>query len=813
MNQLPRRLQLFILAQAGSAIFLSYSAWSDYLRPEWSLIACLALIGLIAGACKVDVNVRWGRMSLGFTATSLAFLVMGPAPTMLVNSLAALGSLIFNQKEGKRLFSLRAVKPHQALFNVSNAIISVWVMSVVYQAAGGVYGSVDMRSLPLPLLLSAAFYFFVNTYSVSIAIGWSQGMGAGAVWREYFSWTMLGFLVSSSAAAGLWWSYRNIDLGWGALLFMPPAYLIYYALLVRSDKMRNEMQHVRDLNRLNDSIITSLATAIDAKDRYTHKHINRVREYAVAVSEALGLTNDELEAVRIAALLHDIGKLGIPEKILCKPGKLTSEEFEIIKSHVEIGVTILEPVQFPWPVVPVVASHHERWDGLGYPHGQKGEEIPIGARIVSLVDVFDALTSDRPYRKAMPKTKALEILRESAGSQFDPRVVAAFEQILPAAEARIAVAEAAADPTVVLDEVTVKLEEAAEHAREVEAPSPGPTTEVLTKLLGEFPEEEALLRELTDSIRQALPASTCVVYLQRIDEPGLEVAHVSGMMADELQGMLIQPGEGIAGHVFQHRVIVRNAPAWQDVARRLPLGENLELSSALAVPLEVDDACIGVLALYYTGYNFYRKQHERELQEIAWQIGPAIDSARRAQQHLGRALEDPATGLPNNRAFTHFMRHLAHIARVRDEEFALMLVEVSDPLAPGRRATDHSSADLFQSVGARISETVRQDDYVARWGIRQFAVALPLAGEAEVQALAERLLQFGSNPGLDLPPASLLIGSAFFPADGSRLEELLSAASERLLAAHMRQESAPGALARVQEAARQNSREQEPAHQ
>jgi len=175
--------------------------------------------------------------------------------------------------------------------------------------------------------------------------------------------------------------------------------------------------------------VGGVALAIDAKDQYTHQHILRVQRYAVAAAKQMGLTGNELEGLNTGALLHDIGKLGVPEYVLLKPGRLTDEEFEKIKKHPEIGAAILDPVEFPWPVLPVVKYHHERWDGTGYPHATRREEIPLCGRIVALADVYDALTSRRVYKPKLSHETARCMIMDSGGTHFDPDVVAAFARV------------------------------------------------------------------------------------------------------------------------------------------------------------------------------------------------------------------------------------------------------------------------------------------------------------------------------------------------------------------------------------------------
>jgi putative nucleotidyltransferase with HDIG domain len=178
------------------------------------------------------------------------------------------------------------------------------------------------------------------------------------------------------------------------------------------------------------STVRSLAAAVDAKDAFTRGHSDKVAAYGTMIGERLGLAHEQRIALEMAAYLHDIGKIGISEEILLKPGKLSDAEMAQMSHHPLIGANILKPVGFPWPITPIVRHHHERWDGGGYPAGLKGEEIPLLARVLSVADAFEAMTSDRPYRSARTIEEALEELVRCSGTQFDPRVVQAFEEVM-----------------------------------------------------------------------------------------------------------------------------------------------------------------------------------------------------------------------------------------------------------------------------------------------------------------------------------------------------------------------------------------------
>ncbi len=240
-------------------------------------------------------------------------------------------------------------------------------------------------------------------------------------------WFLPFYLVGAILAAVAY--LIGITFGWmTSLLLIPMVYTIYRTYSSQMEFVRDREQHAKDTEALHLRTIEGLAMAIEAKDQNTHKHLLRVRVYVAELGKLMGLEEPIMQALLIASYLHDIGKLAVPEFIINKPGKLTQEEFEKMKIHPVVGADILERVRFPYPVVPIVRSHHESWDGSGYPDGLKGEAIPIGARLLTAVDCFDALASERPYRKALPLPEAMEFLKARAGIQFDPQIVELLER-------------------------------------------------------------------------------------------------------------------------------------------------------------------------------------------------------------------------------------------------------------------------------------------------------------------------------------------------------------------------------------------------
>ena len=202
----------------------------------------------------------------------------------------------------------------------------------------------------------------------------------------------------------------------------------------RAEKVKFLKERLDKLTRkANQSLIEAVfafAKTIELKDHITGEHVERTVHYATAIAKKMGLNRDEIERIREAAILHDLGKVGISENILLKKAKLTRKEFNELKRHPQIGVDIIRPIHFFHSIIPLVLYHHERWDGKGYPSGLKGEEIPIGARIIAVADAYQALRTNRPYRKAFSKRKTMQILNKEAGNKFDPHIVEVLMKVL-----------------------------------------------------------------------------------------------------------------------------------------------------------------------------------------------------------------------------------------------------------------------------------------------------------------------------------------------------------------------------------------------
>jgi putative nucleotidyltransferase with HDIG domain len=391
---------------------------------EWWVLAVLTLF---TGSAVLKIPGAPVNFSISDVFTLTAAVVFGPAAGTVI---VALDSLAISAR------LRRAGLPRERiLFNAAGPPLAMWVSAQVFFAASGVAPLyVHPRGLEVVgpwLLLFAGLYFLLNTFAIAVAIALHERAGVITIWRAHFQNLWFTFIGGGLGAAFVVFA---LQLGtYGLVLLSVPlllAFILHFAYRNATGRVADQLQHLAEVNRLHLSTIEALAHAIDAKDAVTHGHIRRVQRWAVDLAGLMGVTGEiEVRALEAAALLHDIGKLAIPEHILNKPGKLTAPEFERMKTHARVGAEILSEIDFPYPVVPIVRHHHENWDGTGYPDGIAGEAIPIGARILSVVDCFDALTSDRPYRRALSGDSAFAIIEARAGTMYDPAVVAAFRTV------------------------------------------------------------------------------------------------------------------------------------------------------------------------------------------------------------------------------------------------------------------------------------------------------------------------------------------------------------------------------------------------
>src|ERR1700723_51663 len=406
----------FIAAMASAGALCLAASLFHWQSDDLVKFVCYLIAAVLASPLKVILPGIEGTLSVNFLFTLLGVLELSLPETLLIGLASTLAQFYWKPA--------RQLKLVQLVFNFSQVTVSTGV-------AYGAYKLVVLHVLhapgPLALLVAAIIHFGCNSGAMSAIIKLTEDKPISKVWAEHYLWSFPYYMVGA-AAAGLV-HFLNGHIGWqSSLLVLPPIYLMYRSYRLYLGKLETEKKHAEQVSNLHLRTIETLALAIEAKDQTTGEHLQRVRVYAMELAKELSLSEEETEALRAASVLHDIGKLAVPEHIISKPGKLTPEEFEKMKIHPTVGAEILEQVDFPYPVMPIVRAHHEKWDGSGYPNGLAGEAIPIGARILSAVDCLDALASRRPYRRALPLHEAMAKVASEANAAFDPQVVTILQR-------------------------------------------------------------------------------------------------------------------------------------------------------------------------------------------------------------------------------------------------------------------------------------------------------------------------------------------------------------------------------------------------
>ena len=565
---------------------------------EWFALAVLAMVtGRFP--LRIPGTNAWFSISDTFFITSA--LMFGPAPatvTMAIDSLVM--SYVANRKA-----SSNDTRVRRLLFNGSAPPFAFWCGAAVFFGLSGlapVFGvAINADRLVLPLACFAAVYFVLNSGLTALAVALQKQQSPLAVWRSHFMTLSLNYFASASAAFLLILLMQYVSVIAMAAV-IPLLAVINLAMRSWTGRLDDAEQHVATVDRLYLSTIGALSTAIEAKDGVTSSHIHRVRHYAMGLAKSLGgLDEQTMKALEAAALLHDTGKLAVPERILNKPGKLTAAEFETMKLHVDVGADILSSIEFPYPVVPIVRAHHENWDGTGYPNGLKGIEIPIGARILSVVDCYDALTSDRPYRGAMSDTEALEIIRARRGTMYDPAVVDTFEAVCrdigpmvvkPQMQKAIQlITKAAASVPAEVKPIAP----VATAAPVNEGPESLRALANLARVVSGRPTTADLASLIWSHVRHVVPNASCAFFVNEPASDSVKVTFVAGDAASMLQGLEMKLGDRLTGWVAEHQQPMMNSDAKLDLGSEAAL---YGLKYCLALPLVAEGELAGVLSLY-----------------------------------------------------------------------------------------------------------------------------------------------------------------------------------------------------------------------
>ncbi|HZR25254.1 MAG TPA: HD domain-containing phosphohydrolase [Vicinamibacterales bacterium] len=790
MKDLPLAARLYVGAvlTAGALTIVAFAP-----RSIENLVLFVALLGCssLASALKVSLPLATSgsTMSVSYAVDFASLLLLGADQTMIVGAASAFSQCTFRTQSRSA--------PYRTLFSMASLVLTVKAAGAVYTWLGGTPPGAhfSFADIPKPLVGAATTYFVCNTMLVAAAIGLSTKQSILKVWNENFLWSAPGYFVGALAAAG---AATIVYHGgyWFAALAAAPPYLIYRTYKVYMGRIQDQQRHVQQVSDLHLATIEALALAIDAKDQTAQSHIRRVQVYAAGIAKSLGMSNNEIQGVKTAALLHDIGKLAVPEHILSKPGPLTQEEFQKIRIHPQVGAEIISGVPFPYPVAPLILSHHERWDGKGYPAGLKGDEIPLGARILAVVDYFDALMSDRPYHKPMSLEAALGLVKQEAGKALDPRVVQTFVDMYPALSAE---AEASAEPARKLTRVPSHAPSARPAVGLVN--ESGGRTNVFQDIALAHREIYALyeiaqamgsslgvsdtMALISSKLSNIVPFSCCALFLYNEETEMLRCRFATGVDSEIIQQLTIRNGHGLTGWVARNRRPLVNARPSADLEAAGQPSDATSLHSALVCPLLFNERFIGTISVYHAEPSIYTDDHRRLLDRISEQAAAVIYNSIVFEQTQEDSLTDPLTGLPNTRfMFMHLTRELARAERLKSE-VSLLVMDLDSFKDINDTYGHHVGDRALRDIASVLRAAIRPYDICVRYAGDEFIVVLSGCGgeEAERKRLelqkAVDSLQFEARPGRLLPLA-ISVGAAVFPHDGDTYETLLATADSRM---------------------------------
>jgi diguanylate cyclase (GGDEF)-like protein/putative nucleotidyltransferase with HDIG domain len=605
--------------------------------------------------------------------------------------------------------------------------------------------------------------------------------------REILALPAITHAISFAATVGLFLVFNHFGIEFGFVILLA-AVVGHITYTVHSRALESKTKQIRDSSRMHLATVEALAMAIDARDQVGIGHVRRTQCYAVGIGKVLGLSEGEIDAIRTGALLHDIGKLGIPDHILSKPGRLTAGEMEKMKTHAVIGAAILEKINFPYDVVPMVRHHHETWNGKGYPDGLRGNSIPITARILRVADSYDTMRGARHYRPAVSRNEARGLLRAASGTEFDPKIVDVFLKNLSAFEEEIEAQGLSYESEI--DERNPLHESSGDGSNPTFVEQiQNANREVFTlySLARDFSSAHTLNETLslfTEKVGEIVPFNTCLVYLMDDSKEFATAMHVDGANRSALLDNRVNVGEGATGYVLKKRKAVENVdPALDFAFSHSELGG--EYLAMVSIPLLAGENLIGAITLYSSELPAYGDEHIRLLETVTKIATDAIAKSQRHAEIQSHAFTDPMTGLPNARSLqVQFDKEMKRSSR-NGSVFQLLVLDLDGFKAVNDNYGHKAGDNMLKLVAAVIRDQLREYDFLSRYGGDEFVAIVPDTQSTDVLELCQRIenavcefkLAVGENMTASV---GVSIGAACYPHQGETFDQIVIAADKAM---------------------------------
>ena len=795
MSQDQRRLQL---ARGYSGAVIGAGAGVLALRlPQVRLDEPFLFLVLLAGSfvisgLKVPLPIARGKatLSMSYFTDFLALVLLGADQGMIIAGASAAAQCLLNARGRPSMV--------RTLFSAATLVITIQTTGLVVSALGGFPNNAPLV-LSQTTIAATVLFFALNSWLVATAVALDKNEPVARTWYDHFLWTApacfigagLAVLLSATAGAFVW----VLVLAFGPLFVTFKVYRIYLGRVEEQQRHVEEQQrHVKEISDLHLASVEALARAIDARDqtiensRSGENHVRRLQAWATALAEAAGMTTDDIEAVKVAALLHDIGKLAVPEHILTKPGRLTAKEFARVRIHPVVGAEIIKAVPFRYPVAPLIRSHHERWDGTGYPDGLRGEETPLGARVLAVVDYFDALTSTRPYHGPTDREQAIPTLQSEAGRALDPLLVDLF--IEHPARARQAGEQCAVSgPLRGESRSGGRTEQWLGRRSGARRLRPGSYQNIslatqemralhdIAQTLGTRLSVDDTMALLTSKLSRLVPGSSWVLFLHERGEDVLRCRFATGLSAEVIPRFTIPNGKGPSGWAARNRTAALNAHAAADFEAAGLYGTGRAFQSALSYPLIDGDELIGTLTVYHVDVEPFRDEHRHVLDHISPQVASVLRNAVAFERMRDVSFTDPLTELPNSRALAEFLRQNVVEPKGSRVPTALIMVDLDDFKAVNDGHGHQKGDEALKAVAETIRAHVRGSDFSARYGGDEFVVVLAGCDRVEAEERAHFLQDAVARVVLETTSGAvqrlgISVGVSMFPDDGASIDSL-----------------------------------------
>lgn len=784
------RARAYIAATVIMAVFLTSKGLADGGFHGPLLFLGGLIVGIVGSAAKMRLPGVHGTMSAGFLVMLVATAKLSLMENIFIMASGSIVQCLWNSRTTPRLV--------QVLFSVANSIVATGVSHIIgHKLSEAFNGSM------VPLLFGAAIsYFALVSFPIAAILNLAEGRPLVSTWRETYFWSLPYFVLGAALVGTMLLLQKNE--GWYSAAFvLPLVWAVYHGYGLYLGRLEAEKDHVEKMASLHLRTIESLALAIEAKEPNTQEHLRRMEVFAMEIAKELRLSDEDVKAVRAGALLHDIGKLAVPEHIVSKPGKLTPMEFERMKIHPVVGAEILAPVGFPYPVVEVVRHHHERWDGKGYPDGLSGNDIPVGARILAVVDAVDAMSTHRQYREAVSLDEAIKSIANDSGRAFDPKIVDIltrnyrdFEAVVRAGDARLGPVSAAVAKSKSTDPAGVDrpIPEAGPpqpafdyRALIAEARQEAQILFELTRDLGTSLSLEDTLSVLASRLKKVVPHDAIAVFLVR--DGALVPEHVSGENAKLLSSLRVPLGEGISGWVAAQGKPMLNGNPTVEAGYLNDPTQFTTLRSAISLPLDGLNSLVGVLTLYRTEKESFNMDHLRILQATSSKIALSIENALRFRQVATTAVTDALTALPNARSLFLQLEGELSQCRATNQTLAVIVCDLDGFKAVNDRFGHLEGNRVLREVAEALRHQCRESDYVARMGGDEFVVLIPSCPQPALDQRLQKMRAACVDVGMRLF-GELTIDASFgvaqYPADADDSESLLAVADRRMY--HVKEE-------------------------